>query len=101
MDISKIIARILLASTALTLTTMAPAMAQPQEGVVAVGPIGSTNRQWMTPAQAQQFCAQQPCWATEGLMIGENQWVNHSLFPGAKVITEPGTGYRLLEVQPR
>ena len=85
--------------------TMAGAMVrvmaapQPQEGRVAVGPIGSATRNWASVSEAQRLC-QQGCWVTDGVEVTPGNWVPNTLFPGARSFREPGTGHGLLEVRP-
>jgi hypothetical protein len=93
MDISKI-AGILLASS----TLLAPAMAQPLTGRVAVGPIGSPSRVWTSVSDAQALCSRNGCWVTDGIEVTPGNWVPNTQFPSAKQFQEAGTGFGLLEV---
>lgn len=93
-----------IASTLLSAITLtgAPAIAtpQPQEGRVAVGPIGSATRSWVSATEAQRLCRERGCWVTDGVEVTPGNWVPNTLFPGAMAFQEPGTGHGLLEVRP-
>lgn len=71
----------------------------PQEGRVAVGPIGSATRNWASVSEAQRLC-QQGCWVTDGVEVTPGNWVPNTLFPGARSFRESSTGHGLLEVRP-
>ena len=89
-------------STLLTATilAMAPAMAQPLSGRVAVGPVGSGphDRSWAPVQGAMELCRKfgNRCWITDGIEISPGNWV-----PNTSVIGKPVTdsaGNNLYEV---
>lgn len=85
------------------LLAMAPAaMAtpQPQEGLVAVGPVGSGphDRNWISIHGAMAVCRKfgNRCWITDGVQVGPNQWVPNTFVTGRPVTDSAGN--KLFEV---
>jgi hypothetical protein len=90
---------IIAAALAASTMAMAPAMAtpQPQEGRVAVGPVGSGpyDREWKSIQEATTICRQLgKCWVTDGIQIGpgHHNWIPNKYLTGAPVKDVKGNG---------
>ncbi len=81
--------------------TIVPARAQAIYPRVAVGPLNSTARTYVSISAAQHYCrVNNGCRVTAGVEVGPDLWTNnnHINFPGATRFIEPETGYPVLLV---